>query len=71
MHNGTLLPFVKARQLMGRKTKTINNALEIVRHMLNLAASEWIDENGLTWLLTAPKIKLLPVHDARDPYPLF
>lgn len=70
VHNGTLLPFIKARQSMGRKTKTINNALEIVRHILNLAASEWIDENGLTWLLAAPKIKLLPVHDARDPYPL-
>jgi integrase len=70
MHNGTLQPFIKARQSMGRKTKTINNALEVVRHILNLAASEWVDENGLTWLHSAPKIKLLPVHDARDPYPL-
>ena len=26
---------------------------------MNLAASEWIDEYGLTWLATAPKIKLL------------
>lgn len=70
VHNGTVMPFVKSRQSMGRKTKTINNALEVVRHILNLATSQWIDENGLTWLQTTAKIKLLPVHDARDPYPL-
>lgn len=28
------------------------------------------DKYGLTWLLTAPKIKLLPEHDLRKPYPL-
>lgn len=70
VHNGTLLPFIQSRQSAGRKTKTINNALEVVRHILNLAANQWIDENGLTWMQAAPKIKLLPVHDARDPYPL-
>ncbi len=70
VHNGTLMSFVKARQALSRKTKTINNALEIVRHILNLAASQWIDENGLTWMQATSKIKLLPVHDARDPYPL-
>ncbi len=26
--------------------------------------------HGLTWLATAPKIKLLPQTDAREPYPL-
>lgn len=35
-----------------------------------MAASEWIDENGLTWLAHAPKIKLLPIRDARLPFPL-
>lgn len=70
VHSGTLVSFIKARQSMGRKTKTINLALEIVRHILNLAASQWIDDNGLTWILTPPKIKLLPVNDARAPYPL-
>lgn len=39
--------------------------------MLNLAASEWIDGHNLTWLAAAPKIKLLKVSDARQPYPLF
>jgi integrase len=70
VHMGALEPFITARQSVGRKTKTINNALEVVRHILNLAANEWMDDNGLTWLQTAPKIKLLSVHDARAPYPL-
>ncbi len=47
-HNGTLLSFVKARQSIGRKTKTINNVLEVVRHILNLANNQWVDDNGLT-----------------------
>ena len=42
----------------------------VVRRILNLAASEWIDEFGLTWLATASKIKLLPEHDLRKPYPI-
>lgn len=70
VHNGTLLPFIKARLASGRKTKTVNNALGIVRHILNVAANQWIDENGLTWIHSVPKIKLMSVHDARDPYPL-
>jgi len=37
---------------------------------MNLAAGEWVDELGLTWLLTPPKIKLLPYDDKRPPYPL-
>jgi len=34
---------------------------------LNLAASEWIDENGLTWLSFPPKISLLKETDKREP----
>ena len=34
-------------------------ACKIVRRILNLAAGEWVDEQGLTWLQAAPKIKLL------------
>lgn len=41
-----------------------------MRHILNLAASEWLDEPNLTWLLAAPKIKLFDLTDARQPYPL-
>src|SRR5262249_51900997 len=58
------------RQKEGVKIRTINHGLQITRHILNLAASEWMDEYGLTWLATAPKIKLLPEIDARKPYPL-
>jgi integrase len=43
---------------------------ELVRHILNLAAQEWVDENGLTWLAVAPKITLLPDTQKRQPYPL-
>ena len=70
VHIGTLQPFIKARRKQGIKTKSINLALGVVRHILNLAASEWLDEHNLTWLQTPPKIKLLPVTDARMPYPL-
>jgi integrase len=70
VHMGTLQPFIAARRSDGLKTRTINHGLQVVRHILNLAASEWMDEYALTWLLTAPKIKLLPEHDLRKPYPL-
>lgn len=70
VHIGTLQGFIKAKQDAKLKTKSINNTLELVRHILNIAATEWIDENSLTWLLVAPKIKLLPVKDARAPLPL-
>lgn len=70
VHSGTLQPFIQARRAQGIKTKSINLALGVVRHILNLAASEWLDENNLTWLQSPPKIKLLKVEDARLPYPL-
>ena len=37
---------------------------------MNLAAAEWVDEKGLTWLATPAKIKLLPDRQRRQPYPL-
>src|SRR3990167_1728794 len=70
LHMGTLQPFIDARKRDGLKTRTINHGLKVVRRILNLAASEWIDEFGLTWLAGASKIKLLPEHDLRKPYPL-
>ena len=70
VHMGTLRAFIEARQRAGVKTKSINLALACVRHILNVAASEWIDGHNLTWLAAPPKIKLLKVEDARDPYPL-
>lgn len=70
IHMGALQPFIDARRKSGIKTRTINHALQVVRRILNLAAGEWMDEFGLTWLASASKIKLLPEHDLRKPYPL-
>lgn len=70
IHNGALLNFIEARKTSGVKNRTVNTGLQVVRQILNLAANEWLDENGLTWLAQAPKIKLLRQSDARRPYPL-
>jgi integrase len=70
IHIGSLQAFIDARRKEGVKTRTINHGLKIVRRIFNLASSEWMDEYGLTWLANAPKIKLLPEHDLRKPYPL-
>lgn len=70
IHMGALQPYIEARRKEGIKTRTINHGLQVVRHILNLAAGEWMDEYGLTWLRSAPKIKLLPEQDTRKPYPL-
>lgn len=70
IHGGTLTPWVQHRQRQGRAVGTINHGLKIVRRVLNLAAGDWVDEQGLTWLHSAPKIKQLPDHNKRKPYPL-
>src|SRR5262249_2662437 len=69
VHMGTLQSFIAARK-KEVKTRTINHGLQVTRHILNLAASEWLDEHGLTWLQAAPKIKMLPELDLRKPFPL-
>ena len=60
IHRGTLQPWIDRKRRSGAAVGTINHGLQIVRRILNLAASEWVDEQGLTWLHAAPKIKLLP-----------
>lgn len=70
VHMGTLQPFIQWRRKHGKKNRTINYALQVVRHILNLAAGEWMDEHGMTWLASAPKIKLFGDGDKRSPYPL-
>ncbi len=69
VHQGTLQQFIDKRRADGVKTSTINQSLAVVRHILNLA-TEWKDERGITWLEHAAKIRLLPVGDQRQPYPL-
>jgi integrase len=70
LHRGTLQPWIEKRQREEVAVGTINHGLKVARHILNLAAQEWVDENGLTWLAAAPKIKLLPDTQKRQPYPL-
>lgn len=70
LHIGTLQPWIDHRRRESAAVGTINHGLKIVRRILNLAATEWIDEYGMTWLLAAPKIKLLPDTNKRQPYPL-
>ncbi len=70
IHMGSLQHFIAARRADGVKTRTINHAIALVRRILNLAASEWVDDSGLTWLASPPKLRLLPEPDLRKPYPL-
>ena len=70
VHMGTIRPYIEHGRKMGWKSRTINMPMEVVRRITNLAAGEWLDEHGLTWLQSAPKIRLLPRDDAREPYPL-
>ncbi len=59
----TLLPFIEKWNSDGVKKKTINLSLEIVRRILRLAADEWRDKQGATWLAIAPKIKMFHIMD--------
>lgn len=52
VHRGSLQSFVDWRKKQGVKTNTINFALKAVRRVLNLASSEWLDENGLAGIVT-------------------
>jgi integrase len=71
LHLGTLQPWIEYRRRGGKTAGTINHGLKIVRRILNLAASEWVDEQqGPTWLPAPRKIKLLPDLHKRQPYPL-
>ncbi|MEX0943644.1 MAG: site-specific integrase [Pseudomonadales bacterium] len=70
IHTGTLKPWIEHRQAEGAAVGTINHGLKVVRRILNLAAMEWVDEFGMTWLQSAPRIKLMPDTKKRKPYPL-
>ncbi len=70
IHMGILQFWISQRQSQGRANGTINHGLQLIRRIVNLAASEWIDDDGLTWLAVAPKIKLLPNFTKKAPYPL-
>jgi integrase len=71
VHIGTLQPYIEARRKDTVSPRTINYGLQVTRRILKLAATEWMDEHGLTWLLHTPAIKLLDERPGkRAPYPL-
>ena len=70
IHMGSLQTWIATRRRAGASTGTINHGIQIVRRIVSLAASEWVDEQGLTWLHSAPKIKLMANTEKRKPYPL-
>lgn len=62
---GTLQPWIAHKRSQGRTVGTINNGLQVVRRIVNLAAGEWVDELGPTWLQSPAKIRLLPATSRR------
>ncbi|GJL66558.1 MAG: hypothetical protein NPIRA05_15290 [Nitrospirales bacterium] len=70
VHQDTLAGFVEYRREQGVKSSTVNRDLAVVRRILNLSARLWRDDQGRSWLSTAPLIQLLDWSDARKPYPL-
>jgi integrase len=70
LHMGSLQPWIDHRRKEGVSVGTINHGLKVVRRIVNLASTEWFDEDGLTWLAAPPKIRLLPDNAKRRPYPL-
>lgn len=59
VHMGSLQDFIHMRQSEGVKNRTVNKALQVVRQILNLSATEWMDELGLTWLMGCPKDQIV------------
>ena len=70
IHTGAMQPWIDHRCKESAAVGTINHGLKVVRRILNLASNEWIDEYGMTWLASAPRIRLLADNDKRKPYPI-
>lgn len=69
VHNDSLQRYRVARKHLA--VGTLNRHLAVVRQILNLCAKLWRDEaSGLSWLATAPMIKLESKYKKRQPYPL-
>lgn len=70
IHMDSLLEWIELQRKLNKKTNTINHGLKMIRQILNCAETDFHDEYGLTWLHSAPKIKLLKVTDQNPAYPL-
>ncbi len=71
IHDGTMQPYIEDLREKGRKSKTVNNGLEIVRRILKKAAGKWRDDlTGKTWISGVPVIENVDWKDTRKPYPI-
>lgn len=71
IYDESLRPVIEASRAAGNKTRTIRAKLEVIRHMLHLAARKYRHPvTKLTLLAEAPLITLPPMTDKRPPYPL-
>lgn len=71
IYDEALRPLIEASKSAGNKTRTIRAKLEVIRHMLHLAARKYRHPiSKLTLLAEAPLITLPAMTDKRAPYPL-
>lgn len=70
IHEGTLQAFIEARKEQGITSGSVNRSLAIVRRILRLCAEYWRDEQGMTWLESAPMIRNVNWSDKRQPRPI-
>jgi integrase len=70
VNDDSLEPLVRDMRAKGRAPATINNHKKIVRRIVRLAAFEWRDRGGLTWIESAPKFRMLADNNRRPPYPI-
>jgi len=70
IHQGTLKEWMDERKREGRAAGTINHGIKLVSRILKLAATEWVNEFGQTWLGKNPHLGLMPDKNKRQPYPL-
>ena len=65
IHTGTLQPWIDRGRNQTAAKGTINHGLKVVRRILNLTSTEWVDEHGMTWLLSAPpsNFSAIPINE--------
>ena len=60
IHNDTLAQYKLDRLAAGMSPATVNKEISVLVCILRLAARRWRDENGTSWLATAPEIVRVP-----------
>ncbi|MCU7837557.1 MAG: tyrosine-type recombinase/integrase [gamma proteobacterium symbiont of Taylorina sp.] len=71
IHDGTMQPYIDNLRDTGRKSKTVNNGLEITRRIMKKAATKWRDNlTGKTWIAGISVIENVDWKDTRKPYPI-